>query len=99
MEEKKFITADNWTFSHFTSANLQAFIHLGAEPAATDSDQVNILYLLTVLKDPEGQVEELFQWEFAELHEAIAAINEKYGNWQLGDRSQGSGGCGSCEAH
>lgn len=99
MKEKKFITADNWTFSHFSSADLQAFIHLGAEPGSENPESINIMYLVTVLKDPEGRIEELFQWEFSELHEAITAINKKYGDWELGDRSQSSGGCGSCEAH
>lgn len=97
MEEKKYITSDNWTFTHFSSADLQAFIHLGAEPAIHEDDEITILYLVSVLKNQE---EELFQWEYKELHDAITAINEKYGQWELTDRSQGSGGgCGTCEAH
>ncbi len=96
MEEKNFITSDNWTFTHYTTADLQAFIHLGAEPPKDEDSEVNIIYLVTVLKNEE---EELFQWEFPELHEAITSINEKYGSWELSDRSQSSGGCGTCEAH
>ena len=96
MEDNKFITSDNWTFTSFTDSDLQAFIHLGAEPSLNDEEEVNILYLVTVLKNDE---EEIFQWEFPQLHQAITSINEKYGHWQIKDRSQGSGGCGSCEAH
>ncbi len=96
MKDNKFITSDNWTFTSFKDSDLQAFIHLGAEPSLTNEDEVNVLYLVTVLKNEE---EELFQWEFPELHLAINSINKKYGHWEIRDRSQGSGGCGSCEAH
>ncbi|MBC96598.1 MAG: hypothetical protein CME63_02545 [Halobacteriovoraceae bacterium] len=96
MEEKKFITSDNWTFTQFKSSNLQAFIHLGAEPSDLPDGDPNILYLITVLKDEE---EELFQWEFPQLHEAIGCINQKYGHWEFSERTQSSGGCGDCSAH
>jgi len=96
MEEKKYITSENWTYTCFSSAELQAFIHLGAEPSLKNHDQVDVFYLLTVMKNDE---EELFQWQFELLHDAILSINQKYGQWELKDRSQSSGGCGTCDAH
>lgn len=97
MEVKKIITADNWTFSSYKSSDLQAFIHLGAEPSIEENQEPTVIYLITVLKNLE---EEIFQLEFSELTDAIMAINERYGHWDYLERSQASsGGCGSCEAH
>ena len=96
MEDKKYITSDNWTFTHYTTADLQVFIHLGAQPNAENPENIDMLYLLTVLKDEE---EELFQWEFQELHQAINTINDKYSSWELKERAQATGGCGTCSAH
>lgn len=95
MENKKLITADNWTFTGFKSLELLAFIHLGAEPRG---DESALLYLVTVLKNLE---EELFQLEYPTLAEAIDAINQRYHHWEFVDRGSrlDDGGCGSCAAH
>lgn len=91
------IHAENWTFSHFTSAPLKAFISLGASPTE-NTKEVTLEYLVT-LTDKDHQ--ELFQSSHCELSEALLLLNEKYGQWEFVDslhKSEGDG-CTSCAAH
>lgn len=90
------ITTDNWTSSHFFSEPLRAFISLGAAP--TSNEGVEFQYLVT-LTDKDYQ--ELFQSIHQSLEEALQVLNEKYGEWELRDAGQKSGGdgCDSCAAH
>jgi len=98
MNKESHITAQNWTYTGFESSELLAFIHLGAAPAASDTQEAKLLYLVTVLKSLE---EEVFQLEFDSLDLAIDAINQRYSHWEFKDRGERSdgGGCGSCAAH
>lgn len=97
------ITAENWTFTHFFSDPLRAFISLGAAPAqgadeAATASVVEIQYLVT-LTDKDYQ--ELYQSIHPTLEEALATLNEKYGHWEFKDawaRTDGDG-CSSCAAH
>ncbi|RPJ78720.1 MAG: hypothetical protein EHM20_03245 [Alphaproteobacteria bacterium] len=91
------ITTENWTSSHFHSAQLRAFISLGAAPIE-NSAEVEIQYLVT-LTDKEYQ--ELYQSAHKDLNEAVKLINDKYGHWEFLDallKTEGDG-CSSCAAH
>ncbi|MCR9204394.1 MAG: hypothetical protein NXH75_07450 [Halobacteriovoraceae bacterium] len=97
MENTAIINAENWTYSGYKSSNLLAFIHLGAEPTVGE-DEVQLLYLVTVLKELE---EEVFQMEHPSLPQALDDINRRYRHWDFVDRTKrlDEGGCGTCEAH
>ncbi len=91
------INTENWTYSHYYSAPLRAFVSLGAAPVA-DSEEVIMQYLVT-LTDKDYQ--ELFQSTHTNLDEALALLDEKYGHWELQDplhKTDGDG-CTSCAAH
>ena len=95
MNTDSLITAQNWTYTGYETANMLAFIHLGAKPSGTEA---SLLYLVTVLRELE---EEIFQLEFDSLDQAIDAINKRYSHWEFKDRGERSdgGGCGTCAAH
>lgn len=91
------INTENWTFTHYFSDPLRAFVSLGAAPA-DDSDEVIMQYLVT-LTDKDYQ--ELYQSAHESLEEALTLLNEKYGHWdfkEAGARTDGDG-CSSCAAH
>lgn len=89
------ITSENWTYTHYFSEPLRAFVSLGAAP---EGDEVVMQYLVT-LTDKDYQ--ELYQSIHLELNEALELLNEKYGHWELKDAGgRGDGdGCSSCAAH
>ncbi|MGZ3787202.1 MAG: hypothetical protein ACXVLQ_01695 [Bacteriovorax sp.] len=91
------INAENWTYSHFYSDPLRAFVSLGAAPKE-NSDEVIMQYLVT-LTDKDYQ--ELYQSTHEDLNVALALLNEKYGHWELKNALQSSSGdgCSSCAAH
>lgn len=91
------INTENWTYSHFYSAPLRAFVSLGAAPVE-NSDEVIMQYLVT-LTDKDYQ--ELYQSTHEDLNVALSILNEKYGHWDLQDalhKTEGDG-CSSCAAH
>ena len=91
------INTENWTYSHYYSNPLRAFVSLGAAPIE-GSDEVQMQYLVT-LTDKDYQ--ELFQSTHTDLIEALNLLNEKYGEWELQDalnKTDGDG-CSSCAAH
>ena len=69
------INTENWTYSHYYSNPLRAFVSLGAAPIE-GSDEVQMQYLVT-LTDKDYQ--ELFQSTHTDLIEALNLLNEKYG--------------------
>lgn len=86
------VTEDNWSFCHYKSLNLKAFICFGADP---DED---FFYLVTCTD--QNHNEEFFQKKFKTLPEAVENINSLYGKWPLIDlRNKSEGGCSTCEAH
>jgi hypothetical protein len=87
------VSIDNWTFTHFISQDLKAFIALGGE---MKQDQVEILYNVTVLGDENKEV---FVKSFQELEQAILFINQRYGHWSTLDGRVAAQGCGTCSAH
>lgn len=93
------INTENWTYTHFFSDPLRAFVSIGAAPAEdTTSDEVIMHYLVT-LTDKDYQ--ELYQSIHTDLEEALSLLNEKYGHWdfkEAGGRTDGDG-CSSCAAH
>ncbi len=91
------INTENWSYSHYFSEPLRAFVSLGATPIE-DPDEVKLQYLVTLT---DKDYTELFQSAHDELEIALEILNEKYGNWQLLDainNAQGDG-CTSCAAH
>lgn len=91
------INKENWTYSHFYSAPLKAFVSLGAS-LPLDCEEVALEYLVT-LTDKDYQ--ELFQSSHFDLDEALLLLNDKYGNWEFIDslnKAEGDG-CSSCAAH
>ncbi len=91
------INTENWTYTHFQSPPLRAFISLGAAPAENE-EGVIVQYLVT-LTDKDYQ--ELYQSTHENLNEALTVLNEKYGDWELLDAEKKSDGdgCSSCAAH
>ena len=89
------INTENWTYTHFYSEPLRAFVSLGAAP---QEEEVVMQYLVT-LTDKDYQ--ELYQSIHEDLDEALSLLNEKYGHWDLKDAlNAGLGdGCSSCAAH
>ena len=91
------INTENWSYSHYFSEPLRAFVSLGATPIE-GLDEVKLQYLVTLT---DKDYTELFQSAHDELEIALEILNEKYGNWQLLDainNVQGDG-CSSCAAH
>ena len=88
------ITLENWTYCHYKSLQLKAFISLGGEPGKS----IELRYLVT-LTDHENQ--ELYQTSHSELEDALLDLNSRYQHWDLVDAEQGSQGegCSSCHAH
>lgn len=95
------INNENWTYTHFYSGPLRAFVSLGAAPVEDDSGVVDgvVMQYLVTLTDKDYQ--ELFQSTHYDLNEALVLLNEKYSHWELKDAlNNGSGdGCSSCAAH
>ena len=87
------ISEDNWTYTHFTSQELKAFIALGGEIL---NDKVQILYNVTVLGDEH---KEIFVKSFSDLGQSILFINQRYGHWTVLDGRVAAQGCGTCSAH
>jgi hypothetical protein len=91
------INIENWTYTHYFSDPLRAFVSLGAAPIE-NSNEVLMQYLVT-LTDRDYQ--ELYQSVHEAIDEALLALNEKYGHWEFKDagaRIDGDG-CSSCAAH
>jgi hypothetical protein len=91
------ITAENWTYAHFNSSPLKAFISLGAAPIE-NSREAEIQYLVT-LTDKDYQ--ELYQSIHQDLNIALELLNQKYGHWDLIDplNKTEADNCSSCAAH
>jgi hypothetical protein len=99
------INTENWTYTHFYSAPLRAFVSMGAAPKENPDgipdgkqDDVVIQYLVT-LTDKDYQ--ELYQSIHEDLDVALALLNDKYGHWELHDainKTDGDG-CTTCAAH
>ncbi len=91
------INTENWTYTHFFSDPLRAFVSIGASPVE-NSDEVLMQFLVT-LTDKDYQ--ELYQSIHTTLEEALQALNEKYGHWDFKDAGArtDSNGCDSCAAH
>jgi len=91
------INTENWSYSHYYSEPLRAFVSLGASPVE-GTEKVQIQYLVT-LTDKDYQ--ELFQSTHDSLEAAIEVLNDKYSNWQFLDglnKTEGDG-CTTCAAH
>jgi len=91
------INTENWTYTHYFSDPLRAFVSIGASPAE-ESEEVIMQYLVT-LTDKDYQ--ELYQSVHTTIEEALSALNEKYGHWDFKDAGArtDSNGCDSCAAH
>ncbi|MBT3584179.1 MAG: hypothetical protein HN509_04695 [Halobacteriovoraceae bacterium] len=81
------LSCDNWTFCHFKSLQLKAFICIGGEP---DTDHP--IYSVTTTDEDE---QEFFQKDFDQLQSAVEFINGRYGAWEFVD-AQNKSGCDSC---
>jgi len=87
------ITFENWTFVHYKTKSLKAFISLGASPKTEE-----IQYFVTVT-DEDNQ--EVFQNSFESIEESLDTVNKRYGHWEIFDfeNPPESDGCSSCSAH
>ena len=86
------ITEDNWSFCHYKSLNLKAFIGLGGDLGD------DFFYLVTCTDQNHNN--EFFQKKCITLSEAVESINSLYGKWPLVDlRTKSEGGCETCAAH
>ena len=91
------VTEDNWTYCHFKSLQLKAFISFGADPSNVSDGEPALIYFVTLTDHDDAEV---FQSDFDELNEACDFLNEKYGHWDFIDAEvdNGGGGCGTCAA-
>lgn len=91
------ITENNWTFCHFKSLQLKAFISFGADPVEDLSAEPALLYFVTLTDHDDAEV---FQSDFEKLDLACDFLNEKYGHWEFinAEEDNGGGGCGTCAA-
>lgn len=88
------LTHENWTYCHYKSSQLKAFISLGGEL----SEDVQLLYMVTLTDHDHN---ELYQSTHKALDNALADINSRYQSWDFVDAEAGPSGegCTSCEAH
>ena len=93
------INQENWTFCHYNTPKLKAFISLAGE--LSSANDTIFIYNVTVA-DLDNR--EVFQLSYLDESMAIAEINKKYGHWEFKNLTVTSsksddGGCGSCSAH
>jgi hypothetical protein len=91
------ISSLNWNTRHYYSDNLIAFISLGAEPAENEiGPQINYYVTLS-----NTDYEDIYQSVHADLEDAVASLNAKYGDWQLKnlENNQSDSSCSTCAAH
>jgi hypothetical protein len=88
------ITPDNWTFCHFKTVELKAFISMSGAPSLGHEVQVNYVVTLTDLEH-----QELFQSEFNDLSSAVSCLNDRYGHWEFFDAENPpeTDGCSTCD--
>lgn len=90
------ISGDNWSFSHYSSGELKAYITFGGEPTDENTEGYKDIYYLLLCDQDHVEISSL---RFETLGLACDEINDRYGHWELVDGTANKGGCGSCSAH